>query len=711
MPRALAPAGTVLITGGTGQLGGLTARHLVAHHGIRSVLLASRRGEAAESTAELRAQLEAEGARVRVVACDVAEREQVVKLLDQVPADAPLTGVFHAAGLLDDGVVAALDEQRLERTLRPKVDAVLHLDELTREMDLAAFVSFSSVAGVLGTTGQANYAAANAFLDALATARRAGGLAAHSLAWGLWAQASEMTGHLGDADTSRLARWGVRAMDSRTGLRLLDEALLRDDTVLIPAALKTTGRHGSPRPGDPMPPILRGLTGAGRRTVRQTPQADGVRARLAAVDPETRAAEVRDLVLRQAAAVLGRSGPGEVDAQWPFKELGLDSLMAVELRNALGAATGLLLPSTLVFDHPSAERLTEHLLERMQDDADSAALEATSAADSGLGGLPAAPRSPALPARHGRPSMAEPSHPAGADAPRSPATAPGETAVRTGRERGPDMTGTLFWRGIDAGDFATSRQLVENIALLREKSDDLATDAPRAQDVIPLSEGSGPVTLVMVPPFVAMSGPHVHVPFAAAFEGRGPSVSSLSLAGFTEGDVLPATASAVTRALARALLRHVDGAPFVLGGYSSGGALAHELATHLIACGTRPKAVVFLDTYPVNDPYLARNQEGFHRLMRRYQTRTLPLDGIRLSAQTWYAGLFAEWEPARLEVPTLLLQASEPMITDGGRDWQVPTHWVREALAVPGDHFSLMEEDPAATASAVRQWLERVLRR
>lgn len=712
-PRSLDPAGTVLITGGTGQLGRLTARHLVAHHGTRSLLLASRRGEAADGTAELCAELRELGATVRVVACDVAERDQIVKLLEQVPEGAPLTGVFHASGLLDDGVVAALDEQRLERTLRPKVDAAVHLDELTREMDLAAFVSFSSVAGVLGTTGQANYAAANAFLDALAVARRARGLAGQSLAWGLWAQTSGMTGHLGDADTSRLARWGVRAMDSRTGLRLLDEALRRDAAVLIPAALHVTARRER-RPDSLLPPILRGLTGAARRTARQAPEADGVRARLAALGPEDGAAEVRALVLRQAAAVLGRSGPEEVDPHRPFKELGLDSLMAVELRNALGAATGLLLPSTLVFDHPSAERLTEHLLGRMLQDAGGTARERTPAPD-GDGAAPSpAPLSPASRPphdRHGRPSTAGGSHSAFAGASPGSAAERGATARDAGRGSAADMTGALFWRGLDAGDFTTSRRLAENVAVLREKSDDLAAHAPRSQDVIPLSEGSGPVPLLMVPPFVAMSGPHVHVPLAAGFEGRGPAVSSLSLSGFTEGDVLPATASAVTTALAQALLRHVGDAPFVLGGYSSGGVLAHELATHLQGRGVRPEAVVFIDTYPVDDPYLARNQEGFHRLMRRYQTRAMPLDGTRLSAQSWYARLFAHWKPVRLEVPTLLLGASEPMMTADGEDWRVSTHWVHEAVTVTGDHFSLMEEHAADTASAVRLWLGKVLRR
>ncbi|GGM22441.1 polyketide synthase [Streptomyces fumigatiscleroticus] len=690
MPRALDPAGTVLITGGTGRLGGLTARHLVAEHGVRSVLLASRRGEAAGDTAELCAQLRGLGARVRVVACDVADRDQVGRLLAQVPEDAPLTGVFHAAGLLDDGVVAALDEERLDRTLRPKVDAAVHLDELTRGTDLAAFVSFSSVAGVLGTTGQANYAAANAFLDALALSRRSRGLAGQSLAWGLWAEASGMTGHLGGAETSRLARWGVRAMDSRTGLRLLDEALLRDDAVLLPAVLDATARR---RPDDALPAVLRGPAGPARRTARQAArETDGLRARLAALRPEDQAAEVRALVRRQAAAVLGRSGPDEIAPARTFRELGLDSLMAVELRNALGTATDLALPPTLIFDHPTAERLAEHLLERLLKETGTDPAVRTS------GAVPPAARLPVPEPRDGGPSAVRPPSPVLAGA------LPGRTAVDG------DMTGSLFWRGVDSGDFAASRRLVEDVALLREKSADLAADAPRTQEIMRLSEGERPVELVMVPPFVALSGPHVHVRFAAGFEGRGPAVSSLSLAGFAPGEVLPETASAVTQTLAQALLRHVGTAPFVLGGYSSGGVLAHELARCLHSRGVRPEAVLFIDTYAVDDPYLAHHQEDFHRLMRQRQTPTLRLDGTRLSAQAWYARLFASWTPAKPEVPTLLVRASEPMIATDGPHWRVSTDWVDEAVTVPGDHFSLIEENAARTASAVRNWLENVLR-
>ncbi len=209
LPRALDAMGTVLITGGTSGLGALVARHLVAEQGIRSLVLASRRGGEAEGASELVAELESHGARVRIAACDVGDRGQLESLLELVPEEFPLSAVVHAAGMLDDGMLDSLTPERLDRVLEPKVDGAWHLHELTAGLDLSAFVLFSSAAGTLGAPGQGNYAAANAFVDALAAYRRAAGLPGVSLAWGYWAQASGMTAHLDEADLTRLARLGM----------------------------------------------------------------------------------------------------------------------------------------------------------------------------------------------------------------------------------------------------------------------------------------------------------------------------------------------------------------------------------------------------------------------------------------------------------------------------------------------------------------------
>ncbi|MET9971790.1 SDR family oxidoreductase, partial [Streptomyces sp. NPDC006356] len=239
--RPLDPDGTVLITGGTGMIGRLVARHLVAEHGVRHLVLASRRGGQARGAEDLGAELAELGAEVRFEACDAADRDALRTVLDGIPQAHPLTGVVHAAGVLDDGVVAMLTPDRLDTVFAPKVDAAWNLHELTRDLDLAAFVLFSSAAGVFGTPGQANYAAANGFLDGLGLLRQAQKLPAVSLAWGLWAEASGMTGHLSEADLRRSRRGGMLELSADEGMRLLDAGLRSDEALLVPARLDLAG--------------------------------------------------------------------------------------------------------------------------------------------------------------------------------------------------------------------------------------------------------------------------------------------------------------------------------------------------------------------------------------------------------------------------------------------------------------------------------------
>ncbi|WP_235922027.1 type I polyketide synthase [Lentzea tibetensis] len=354
--RPLDQDGTVLITGGTGTLGGLTARHLVAGHGVRHVVLASRRGPDAPGADGLRAELEGLGARVDVVACDVSDRAQAESLLAGIPA---LTGVVHTAGALDDGVVSAQNPDRIDAVLRPKADAAVHLDELTRGRDLAAFVLFSAAAGVLGGAGQSNYAAANTFLDALAQRRRAAGEAATSVAWGYWAETSELTANLGEADLARMARAGVRPLESAQGMALLDAALVSPRAALVPIALDVAALRRQA-----VPSILSGLAGRSRKAASSEKAATGLVARLAALPRDEQVAALVELVRTEAAAVLG-GAPDLVRATGAFRDAGFDSLTAVELRNRLTGITELQLPATLVFDHPNPANLAEHLHGRL----------------------------------------------------------------------------------------------------------------------------------------------------------------------------------------------------------------------------------------------------------------------------------------------------------------------------------------------------------
>ncbi|WP_245675759.1 type I polyketide synthase [Micromonospora halophytica] len=340
------PAGsTVLITGAPGALGSAVARHLVTRHGVRDLLLASRRGPAAPGAETLVVELEALGARVTLAACDVADRTALATLLATVPDDRPLKAVVHAAGVLDDGVLTALTPERLDAVLRPKAEAAWHLHELTH--DLAAFVLFSSAMGVLGNAGQGNYAAANAYLDALAAHRRARRLPAVSLAWGLWETGGGLTGHL---DRDRISAAGVLPLATTAALELLDAGLNATEPVLVPARIDVAALRAGP-----VPPILRELV---PRPLRER----------AAGAPPVAAESTAELVGRHVAAVAGLAA-ADVDPTRTFREFGFDSLASVGLRNRLAAATGLRLPVSLVFDHPTPAAVAAYLRTRLSGDA------------------------------------------------------------------------------------------------------------------------------------------------------------------------------------------------------------------------------------------------------------------------------------------------------------------------------------------------------
>ncbi len=354
------PGGTVLVTGASGALGGLVARHLAATWGVRELVLLSRSGPDAAGLAGLVAELAGLGAVARVAACDVADRDALAAVIAALPR---LSAVVHAAGVLDDGVIGSLTPARLEPVMRAKAAGAWHLHELTQVRDLDAFVLFSSAAGIMGSAGQGSYAAANTFLDALAAHRRQQGLAGTSLAWGAWAQASGMAGQLSETDRQRMARAGLGALTEAEGLALLDAAATADPALLVPARLDL-GRLRDR--GEQLPPVLSGLVRPARRAVGDAPVAGtgGLAARLAGLPVAEQDAAVERIVLSQVAQVLGMTGPEAVNATRPFRDLGFDSLTAVELRNQLAALCGLQLPATLVFSYPTPAALAGYLRSR-----------------------------------------------------------------------------------------------------------------------------------------------------------------------------------------------------------------------------------------------------------------------------------------------------------------------------------------------------------
>ena len=349
--REWTPEGTVLVTGGTGALGAKVARWL-AGRGAERLVLTSRRGADAPGVAELCEELAGLGAEATVVACDVADRDA----LEAVLAEYPPTAVVHAAGVLDDGVLSSLTPDRLAGVLKPKALAAFHLHELTRDLDLSAFVSFASTAGVWGGPGQGNYAAANAYLDALAEHRRSLGLAATSISWGPWADTG-MADAAAVAERQRLG--GIHALDPELAIAALQQALDHGETTLTVAGVdwaRYVPSFTAVRPS----PLLLGIPEA--RAAMET----ATEKKSLGLDER----EILDFVRTQVAGVLGYAGPSDVEPNRAFTDLGFDSLTAVDLRNRLSAATGLKLPATLIFDYPTTTALVAHLKGELGDAAD-----------------------------------------------------------------------------------------------------------------------------------------------------------------------------------------------------------------------------------------------------------------------------------------------------------------------------------------------------
>ncbi|EID52344.1 polyketide synthase family protein, partial [Saccharomonospora xinjiangensis XJ-54] len=662
--------GTVLVTGGTGALGSRLARHLVIEHGVRHLLLTGRRGPDAPGAAALSAELTGLGARVTIRACDVADPTEVRRLLAEVPAAHPLRGIVHTAGVLDDGVVTALTPERLGAVLRPKVDGAWNLHRLTRDLDLRSFVLFSAAAGVMGTPGQAAYAAANSFLDALAAHRRARGLPGQSLAWGLWEEPDGLAADLHGGDQARLAGGGIRALSTDHALALFDRCLRAEDAALVPMHLD--GRTLASWAGHDVPAILRGLVRSGPRSAARgrQPSAGETTAGLAALSAEDRRVELLRIVRTVTAKVLGHSGPDAVPEDGSFAELGVGSLTAVELRNALAELSGLVLPATLVFDVPTVAEVVEDLLRRLAEHSG----EATTATVR---------------------SAAEPE-------------LPGE---RTGSLGG--IT-ALYHQAFHAGRIEDGRLLLAAVANLRPTFTAPA-ELASAPAAVRLSSGGRPSPLICFPSFSMLGGVHEFSRFAESFRGD-RDVWALPAPGFAPEEPLPATVDALVELHVESVRRCVREEPFVLVGRSGGGLIANAVAARLEEVGLPAAAVVLLDTSPARSEQAAAIVPVLSDKLLEKEKEFVALTGgavndVRLTAMAGYSTLIADCPAIATAAPTLLVRAVEfpgdiagTEVADA--DWQSWWPHAEDVVEVAADHFSMMEDQAALTAEAVRAWLD-----
>jgi acyl transferase domain-containing protein/D-arabinose 1-dehydrogenase-like Zn-dependent alcohol dehydrogenase/NADP-dependent 3-hydroxy acid dehydrogenase YdfG/acyl carrier protein len=669
MPGLLADgiaAGTVLITGGTGMVGAALARHVVSAYGVRHLVLVNRRGDQAEGAAELTAELTAAGARVHIVACDVADRAAVARILDQVSGDYPrLSGVIHAAGVLDDGLIGSLTADRVDAVLRAKVNGAWNLHEATRDLSLSAFVLCSSMAATVGAQGQANYTAANSFLDGLAAYRRASGLAGTSLAWGLWEQSSAMTAHLTDIERVRLRRGGLAAMATGQALKMFDEALIAGHPNVVAAQLDRAALADPARNAE-LPQLFSGLIARRRRRLATTDNSRSglMGGRLAGLNDAEQLAVVQDLILQHAAEVLGHAQIDELETT--FENSGVDSLSAMEIRNLLNAATGLKLPPTAVFIYKTPDALARHMVDEIN-------AQRVNGHHIQHGALRAVDE-------RSRPTVAE-----------------------------KDFVAELFKESVDAGRINEGLSLLRAAAQLRasfETADDVH-DWPA-----PMTFAHGPKLphLVFICTSVFGSGVHNYARIASEFKNIRP-VSAVPLSGFADCEPLPSSPEVALESLALVVTKLVGDEPFVLAGQSSGGKFAYALANYFEK-RRQPnlEGVALLDTFQDFNNGLWFTKEFFYAMYERNYGLGV-YNATRLTAMVSWTEVCAELYDGPLETDVLFVQCTRPYFKkraeSGALEYVVTQPWSasQTVRVLPEDHVSILVEGAGLAAKTLEEWI------
>ncbi|MBT2229989.1 type I polyketide synthase [Nonomuraea sp. NEAU-A123] len=638
------PHGTVLVTGGTGGVGAHVARWLAAR-GAEHLALISRRGRAVEGVAELEAELTALGAKVTVAACDVADREGLRRVLDALPEGQPLTAIVHAAGVVrDDTLLADSTITEFAETAEGKIAGAALLDELSIGHPVERFVLFSSGSAVWGQAGQAAYAGANAFLDALAHSRRARGLPATSVAWGAWGGGGMVDESVG----ARLRRLGVRVMEPDAAVASLEKVVDHDEPHRVVADIDWS-RFASvftlarPRPLLRALPDVQAILDADGEAAGQDAHEPSLAAELAALAADERVDRLRELVRAHTAKVLGHAGADSIDTDQNFLEAGFDSLTSVELRNSLAGATGLRMPATVVFDHPSPSALARHLSDE-------------------LGG------------------------------------------TRTGDSHSGDGLSALFGEAARAGKTHEGLAVLRAVAELRP-SFDAPDELAGIPSALKLATGPGEPALFCFSTPMALGGAAQFARLAANFQGL-RDLFALPVLGFAPEESLPGTAEAAVRTWARSVRDAADGRPFALLGYCAGGIFAHAAAGYLEELGVHPAGLILLDTFladsQVVDDLGAQMVEG----MFDREDSFGPFTNARLSAMGRYYKLFRECELGEVTAPILFLHPDTPLAPSPSGEWRASWHTKHIAQEVKGDHFTMLEDQAPSMAHTIETWLE-----
>ncbi|MYS21656.1 8,8a-deoxyoleandolide synthase, partial [Streptomyces sp. DvalAA-14] len=662
-PTTWCPSGTALITGAEQPGAAHLARRLAREGADRLLLVAATGADPAAIallSAELSAELPALGVRADVVTCDLEDRAAVARLLADIPESAPLDAVFHLAELLEEGPLSAFPADRFERVLAVKATTAQLLHELTLDRELSAFVLFSSFAATFGGgVGVGAFAAANAHLDALAVHRRSLGLPGTSVGWGGWdnAGATDAERAFEESRRERLVQRGLPALDPDLALTALMECLDRQERATVVVDVdwpRYLARVTASRPSA----LLSGLPEV-RALEREAERMAGPRAAtgggrlgdLTGLDAQQRHLLLLGHIRAETAAVLGHTDPDAVDPGRAFLEMGMDSLTTLELRNRLGSTTGLRLAADAVL----ASRTPEGLARRLDEELSA-----------------------------------------------------GPAAEAAGAAAAPGGLGTLFARAGEQGRTAEFIDLLASAAAFRpafgagEEADGLEPQV--------LARGTAEPQVFCFPTVLATSGPLQYARLAAALPG-GHTVSAFALPGFTAGQRLPADLDALVEAAATAVRAAAGAAPVVLLGYSSGGLLAQAVTERLEEWGVHPEALVLIDTHVLGDGILTRLGGELMAGMADRVGELTPLDDARLTAMGGYLRLLADFVPGQAKAPTLLVGAGDPVAGwTEQHNWRASWPKPHERLELPGDHFTLIEEQAEPTARAIAAWLDHVLR-